>query len=202
MYFSQLVDREQQQVRKLYLHNSTILFSFSRSLLINCYLLCRAVSNTHPTSQTVAFTENSTPTCPLPPPPLLVSVSVWVGLWVMLSQRQVRLASWLEQVYRLCSHRTDLCTWLQTRNCCVKPLCPFSSVCLRFITPHTWIYLFFPSAPFFQRRVCHCLHLLPCCPILCLAWFAPVSPTPNIKHTYPAMHHRTNSLQHRWLMGE
>lgn len=33
-------------------------------------------------------------------------------------------ASWLEQVYRRRSHRTELCTWLWTRYWWVKPLPP------------------------------------------------------------------------------
>lgn len=51
-------------------------------------------------------------------------VSVWVCLGVKLPLRQVLLASWLEQVYRRRSHRTELCTWLWTRHWRVKPLPP------------------------------------------------------------------------------
>lgn len=128
---------------------------------------------------------------------------VWVGLWVKLPLRQVGLASWLEQVYRLHSHWTDLCTWLQTRLCCVKPLCPFSSVCLPFITPTPMNRLFFfiilsilsargmpspPSSPllspFFVSLGLHRFH------------------SHKYKHAWTAMHDQTNSVRCRRLMGE
>lgn len=136
-------------------------------------------------------------------------VSVWVCLGVKLPLRQVLLASWLEQVYRRRSHRTELCTWLWTRHWRVKPLPPSLPLVFFFQCLSLLVYL----SP--------CIHYSPV-PILLpiqhwsvyvftdtfilspaaafVFWLVGTDGTHTNRNT--AMHDQTNSVEWRRLMGE
>jgi len=142
-------------------------------------------------------------------------VSLWVCLGVKLPLRQVALASWFEQVYRLCSHQTDLCTWPWTRHWWVKLLSPFCLLLQRLFLVHypslSISFCFQPpssSPPFFpflhQHRTLHrYIRPLPCGFFFVLVSRHRWHPHKH-KHTHKhtAMHDQTNSVECRRLMGE